>query len=126
MDVSRRSILAGGGIGAIVGAVGLAGYWGTRYRSDLRVWNGRSTALTVDVKLVDPDGDEPVLDESVELTPDNETSWEGTMENHTAYRLWVETADETRSKEFTTCCRGALVRVLLEDDGIEILPTHLD
>lgn len=126
MTVTRRKLLTGGLLG--VAGVGTIGIFSSNslYRSNLQVANLQSQSVQIDLSLSNLDKSKTVLDHSVTLAPDEEFRREGMLANDTNYRLYAETNQDSVTKPFETCCRGYSIRVLVEQNEIQVLPHHYD
>lgn len=126
MTMSRRKLLAGGVAGAAgIGTIGLFSS-NLLYRSNLQVANLQSQSVEVDLSLSNLGKSTTVLKHSTTLASEEEFRREGMLANDTRYRLYVETNQDSVTRPFETCCRGYAVRVLIEQDEIQVLPHHYD
>ena len=127
MNVSRRTLITGGVVGAVTaGGVGFSEGVFDPYESETLVQNRRTTSATVDLLLSNLDENRTVLAESFTLAPDENFRREGTFSNETHYRIAVRTDGDSTEKEFETCCRGFRVTVYVERDETQILLGHYD
>lgn len=127
MNVSRRTLISGGIVGAVTaGIIGFFGGMFDTYKSAIWVKNRRATSTTVNLVLSDLDEDRTVLDESFTLAPDGDFRSEEVFSNETRYRVAVQTGSDSTEKEFETCCEGFQVSIYIEKDKIQILLGHYD
>jgi hypothetical protein len=127
MNVSRRTLITGGIIGAITaGIIGFFEGMFETYKSDIWIKSRQETSTTVDLILSNLDENRTVLDKSFSLAPDEDFRREGVFSNETRYHVTVQTDDHSAEKEFETCCQGFQVSVYVEQDEIQILLGHYD
>ena len=127
MDVSRRTLLSGGVIGAVTaGGIGYSLGVFDPYESDVWVTNRRETSVAIDLELSNLDAGRTVLDESFTVSPDDSFQERGVFSNHTTYRLTVQADDDSTERKFDTCCEGYSVSVWLYPDDTQVGLGHHD
>ena len=126
MNVSRRTLLSGGLLGA-VGAIGLFGHeLSESYKSDIRVVNNRSSSVDVTLTLSNLDKHKTIFDQSFTLAHEEDFRREGVFADETRYQVQIQADEESAVKEFETCCRGYLVYIYVEREELQIDTTHYD
>ena len=91
--------------------------------TDLAVVNRRDTSVTVAVQARAAEGDETVVDQSIELTPGETRKFDDPFANDRQYVIAVSTDGLDAEFDWTGERRdGQGVRALIHDDRIEFRP----